>query len=780
MKKLYLLLLSIFLFTGAQAQNCNFSYSPAGATNVFIFTPNPFFPQNIYHFTWDFGDGTTSTLASPTHAYNSAGPWIVCYNILDSSNNIVCTACDSLSTHVAPNCSFTYTQGTGLSATFQSSNTSILNLVSWTFDGGITYVNGNTVTNTFPSAGIYNVCMTVVEVATGDTCVSCQPVTISGHQGGNCSFNASVSPSSAYTYNFAANAAPGSVVTWSFGDGTSGSGWQATHAYNAPGGYVVCMTAVDSSGTTCNYCDSILVGNSHGNCHFTFAPAGSNGTFLFTGTLTSPNNTISWDFGDGSTGSGNSITHSYSSSGIYTVCMNELDSNGTVVCTFCNTIAVGQTNACAFVWNLDSLNPTQLTANFHLNGGFGSTITWDFGDNTTATGPNVSHTYTAAGTYTVCVTVATPGALNCTYCSLVTVGNPTGACIVSYFPDSNVTNGYVFNVQTASAGTFIVWDFGDGTVGTGNSVNHVYASSGVYTVCVIERDSMQNVICYSCVTIQVGSGGPGNCNASFHATSLGLTAHFIDMSVVNTPLVTYHWDFGDGSTSSVRFPQHTYTSRGTYNVCLTIVSGNCTDIFCSTLFVDTAVTNPLNCQAFFTKVQLAPFQVTVVNLSSGVNLNFHWDFGDGSVDSVPYPSHQYTNLGSYVLCLTVSDANGCTSTYCDTLSVDSLGNVYRSLQGFVINVVSPATLTGVNEIAKGKLFKAYPNPVTSELYFNVIDGAQKADRYRILSIQGSEILSGQLNGVDGSINVQSLITGNYLFEITLSDGTRSYQKIIKE
>src|SRR6185436_13879709 len=97
-----------------------------------------------------------------------------------------------------------------------------------------------------------------------------------------------------------------------------------------------------------------------------------------------------------------------------------------------------------------------------------------------------------------------------------------------------------------------------------------------------------------------------------------------------------------------RFPQHTYAVPGTYNVCLSITSGNCIDQFCSPILIDTT-SGPFNtgCQAFFAIVQLAPYQVSVVNLSGngvgGVNYSYLWDFGDGTTDNNPYPSHAYAS-----------------------------------------------------------------------------------------------------------------------------------------
>lgn len=49
--------------------------------------------------------------------------------------------------------------------------------------------------------------------------------------------------------------------------------------------------------------------------------------------------------------------------------------------------------------------------------------------------------------------------------------------------------------------------------------------------------------------------------------------------------MSYYWDFGDGSSSTIAFPSHTYATNGTYNVCLTVSDGSCTSVFCDSVWV---------------------------------------------------------------------------------------------------------------------------------------------------------------------------------------------------
>lgn len=758
---------------------CGFTYSSNPGTNIVSFYPDSTYSPNLYHFVWDLGDGTTDSTYSPTHIYNTPLPVLACCYIYDTANVLRCSSCDSVGYNTAPPaCTFsvitTSAPNVVIGQTVGNPNT----IAQWDMgDGG--FAVGHSITYTYALPGFYMVCLTEIDSNGAIICYSCQPVNIIP-TGSNCTFTYNSVPNS-NTFTFASNSTPGSGVLWDFGDSTSTSGSnQVSHTFAASGVYTVCIYVTDTSGITCSYCDNIYVGSPQGNCLFSFAPSLLlPNTFDFYGQPGSITSSISWDFGDGSTGSGLNASHTYNSPGLFIVCMSEIDSvTNTVICSSCFPVQVNSNLNCNFT---SAVNPqNNLFVNFQANvPGPNYSITWDFGDNISGTGANPSHMYANAGTYQVCVTIGVNGAVVCSSCDWVTVGSNSGPCVINFFPDSIFQNSFIFNFQPSTFSSQIVWDFGDGNLGTGSYINHTYNAPGIYLVCVIERDSASVILCQTCVSVFVGPG-PSVCQASFLSTSLGLTGYFIDLSISNINNTTYFWDFGDNTTSTTRFPQHTYSTPGTYNVCLTITSGNCTDQFCSPILVDTLI-NPIGgCQAFFAIVQLAPYQVSVVNLSSGVNLGFNWDYGDGSVDSLPFPSHYYSTTGMYNLCLTVSDANGCSSTYCDSITVDSLGYIFRGMAGFSLNVYSPMQITAsINEIKSAQSFKAYPNPVTSDLHINSTSFNEKTVGYRILSNLGSEILSGKFSGTEGIVNLQKLAQGSYLLEVLFSDGSRSYQNIIK-
>ncbi len=679
----------------------------------------------------------------------------------------------------AQNCFFSYsfTPGTFNVVAFTPSSSFSPNLYhfEWNFGDGNTS-SSYAPTHTYNSLLPVVACCDIYDSSNVLVCSYCDSIVRSNTT--SCTF--SWTQTSGLDVLFDAPLSTGFFVSWSFDHGLTWiSGNPYTYVFPSTGTYDVCMLKVDSlnGDTVCNVCNTVTVSGPPNTCDFNVSANPGNGLDIYFTSNVALFSSIFWDFGDGASGTGRSVSHIYSTTGTYNVCMYAVDTLGDS-CFYCQPVTAGSTHGnCWFAFNLDT-NSTSSYFFWGLPSFPGSVLSWDFGDGSTQTGTNVGHTYNAPGAYTVCMNESdSMGNVICSVCQVVPVGQ-AGSCYFNSSP--NPFHSFTIDFQ-ANSGLLstVTWDFGDGSgTDTGQSVSHTFPAAGIFNVC-ITVNTPGTPSCSYCDLVIV-SGGGNTCAASFISTTLGLTAYFIDMSApAANSGATYSWDFGDNSTSTARFPQHTYNQSGSYNVCLTVAAGGCTDTYCSLVRVDSTIINPVGCQAFYAIVQLSPFQVTVVNLSSGVNLSFNWDYGDGSSDTQPFPSHVYASTGIYNLCLTVADGNGCTSTYCDTLAVDSLGNIFRAMAGFSINVVSPSQLTGVNEIISEKNFSVFPNPVTSDLFVNLKTGTIKVTGYRILSLPGSEILRGELNGFEGTISMKDLTSGTYLLELTTSDGSRGYKTIIK-
>jgi PKD repeat protein len=234
-----------------------------------------------------------------------------------------------------------------------------------------------------------------------------------------------------------------------------------------------------------------------------------------------------------------------------------------------------------------------------------------------------------------------------------------------------------------------------------------------------------------------------HCNTDFVNVSSGLTGYFIDITSNNNPQQSiYYWTFGDGNSSNNRNVQHTYLVDGNYNVCLwvqdTLDNSHCNDTICKLISIGNSPISD-TCSAYFVFTQIQTFNIGAINLASGINPVFSWNFGDGpqSIVNGPYPSYTYMNAGTYEVCLTLT-TDSCSATYCDSLTVDSVGIMRDGMQeGFTINVLSPAQVTGTLEstIENISSIQIYPNPSTGNF---TISAAANIEVYNLI---GDLILS---------------------------------------
>lgn len=147
-------------------------------------------------------------------------------------------------------------------------------------------------------------------------------------------------------------------------------------------------------------------------------------------------------------------------------------------------------------------------------------------------------------------------------------------------------------------------------------------------------------------TIANFSSAPNGLQVAFAATANGQSS--------------WAWDFGDGSSSTLQNPSHTYALPGSYPVCL-IAYGPCdNDTVCDTLNLTCAPVAPG--YSFVDNGLSVSFTDTTPAAAA-----WFWDFGDGGTDTVPNPSHVFPFDNNYEVCLFVENVCGDTGTFCDTL-----------------------------------------------------------------------------------------------------------------
>lgn len=200
-----------------------------------------------------------------------------------------------------------------------------------------------------------------------------------------------------------------------------------------------------------------------------------------------------WTFGDGQTSTDAEPYHLYTQDGTYTACLTvvstfALGNDELINCSdsICHTIQIGGTDPCndlhpCFV-------PTDLTNGswFFDNcatGPVGFQIYWDLGDGTTSTETNLEHHFDQPGTYTVCQ-IANWESCSDTLCTVVTIaGDSSCTGFTVSFQPSYQNNAVSFTGTSSVAGTFMNWTFGDGAIGYGTTVTHLYEPPGPFEVC---------------------------------------------------------------------------------------------------------------------------------------------------------------------------------------------------------------------------------------------------------------------------------------------------------
>ncbi len=161
---------------------------------------------------------------------------------------------------------------------------------------------------------------------------------------------------------------------------------------------------------------------------------------------------------------------------------------------------------------------------------------------------------------------------------------------------------------------------------------------------------------------------PTPCVASFYYLPEGDTIQANTFRFYNTstgPFTNLIWDFGDGTTSTISSPVHTF-GPGIWTVCLTISSNTCSDSSCIVISVNTSpCSNEFSYSTSYLSVDFSAW------VSGPLPAVFQWDFGDGATGSGQITNHTYGSSGIFLVTLMTTDADSCTATSTQWIEVQS-------------------------------------------------------------------------------------------------------------
>lgn len=406
--------------------------------------------QATLAFAWDFGDGTSGTGPTPTHAYRAPGTYAATVLATDgkgaasaATTSVIVRPSPSPADNSAPTATANgpYSGAVGSEVVFSASGTQDPEgdplTFAWTFGDGTT-ATGDSVRHVYRHAGTYTVTLLVVDdKGAASTVTSAAVVTeLSTRAENQAPVVSLVVPprglvGSPLTFDASATSDPDGdplAFVWTFDDGGSAAGPRPEHVYRTFGRYRVTVLASDPHGATTTRSASVQVGATAGNASpvaVTGGPYyGAVGVPLLfdAGASRDPDGDelmFRWDFGDGTTGEGRAATHTYAMEGTFVVTLLVSDDNG-------GATAADTTAAVSLL-----SGPANAVPIARAGGPYAGTVgkpvafdaarssdadadalafAWSFGDGTSSTGPSASHTYESEGTYTVlCLVVDAKG-----------------------------------------------------------------------------------------------------------------------------------------------------------------------------------------------------------------------------------------------------------------------------------------------------------------------------------------------------------------------------------
>jgi hypothetical protein len=376
-----------------------------------------------------------------------------------------------------------------------------------------------------------------------------------------------------------------------------------------------------------------------------------------------------------------------------------------------------------------------------------------------------------------------------TNCS-VSINPPTYSSngLISLDLTANYQNGWNANVNV---------DFGDGTISSfynqaSFNAQHTYIVNGNYNVSVYiysYNPTDTTLSCSSSSTISVNIANVTSCNLQTNLNCFVISANTISINAYsNIPVVNEYLIIDGQQIPYTDSMFYSFAQAGQHQVCYVASSADslnpCSDSSC--VMINTNGGGTISCQASFYIWQdtLSPSSSNAwigINNSTGtMPLTYTWLFSDGSSSNQAYPIHVFSVPGNYVICLTITDANGCSSSMCDSSAVLRLSQL---AQIGSLSIYPPNSTVGIVETSAAIDMALFPNPADENTSLSFISYQNDELEIEVLNVLGEKVFNMisfcQKGKNEIKIPTSELISGCFLVKIKKGKSKPIVLKLIR-
>lgn len=763
MKKIYLLLLGIFLIfsinkTNAQASKCNWNAvgpvykfwdSCKGQTGKFSVNGFLYFKsKGCFVYEWTVNGQKAGNNNVMSYIITKNGKYDVCVTVKDTCNNCDTTFCNSRNITCISNCNWK-AQNPGYyfwdSCAGTKNKYSLNGYISYKSSSCLRYewyVNGKYFNNSnilnYPITqnGKYNVCVKVIDTCNNCDTMYCSARTISCISTNPCIWKPK-SPQFSLWDSCNAKKVPYSIngfiyfpnktcltYEWTVNGKNMGSNYYMSYPISANGNYTVCVKVKD----TCNKCDTTFCSTRSFSC-------------IKSGGCNFKRQAPYFSFWDSCTGK-----------------VNKYSING--------YISFSNKSCLSYKWTVNG-NPISASGYF------------------------VSYPITANGTYNLCVKVID----SCNNCDTTFCSTRVISCIGSkgcnwrqqkpayYFWDtcSNSTKHYSLNgylVFSSNSCIKYQWTVNGKPAGNNYVFNYPVSSNGTYNVCVKVSDTCNKCDTTYCSSRVISCFGSTKCN--FKSQTMYYSVWDTCKTKTNNATIfgylgntnkcfKFQWFFNGKQVSTLRSFSYTVTQNGTYYVCLLVTDScnKCDTTYCSTRTISCLKSNPCNWNKriinfyYLDSCTSRTKQVSVVGFIPLLDTNcakYSWTVNGKAAGNQYWMRYPVTADGNYKVCVRISDScNACSDT---------------SLCGYV-NV---KCFAGVKQNATINKLDFYPNPANDAL---IVDWKNADAIYSLVDVSGRIVQQGILKTGTQQLLLNALPQGIFVIQVVTDQNIFRSTVVIK-